>query len=324
MEKREFRSKESYESERITRDLLPPFLESRGFTNVRDERIDTGMSVSQRIHATSPEGAPLTIRVKLCWYREDGIKRYATQLLAKIKNGDWEGSLQHFVDRALQDGVTHFLFAQREGENITSAALVPASEIVAVWCAQRDISNALIKAGRLGRRRKNHAMNGSSPTLWLEDEMAPEVTAALWKHAGVVNLLSIPFRSEIPESIDDTFADIPGLDYSLIGSDGGPRSVVMRSHVRRDHRVRTAVLERANGQCERCGAARKFKGFLDVHHVLGVETSDRVWNCVAICPNCHREAHFSADREQINAELLALAERSVSTATNAKKASMSH
>src|SRR5688500_20252242 len=35
---------------------------------------------------------------------------------------------------------------------------------------QRDISSELIRTGALGRRRKNHAMNGHSPTLWLQDE----------------------------------------------------------------------------------------------------------------------------------------------------------
>ena len=36
---------------------------------------------------------------------------------------------------------------------------------------------------------------------------------------------------------------------------------------------------------------------------LGIDVSDRVWTCVALCPNCHREAHFSPDRDAINAQL---------------------
>ncbi|MBU9434829.1 HNH endonuclease [Burkholderia multivorans] len=30
-----------------------------------------------------------------------------------------------------------------------------------------------------------------------------------------------------------------------------------------------------------------------MHHILGVEKGDRIWNCVALCPNCHRDTHHS-------------------------------
>jgi len=72
-----------------------------------------------------------------------------------------------------------------------------------------------------------------------------------------------------------------------------------------------AVLKRAEGRCERelCGVHRPYSGFLDVHHILGGSVSDRVWTCVALCPNCHREAHFALDRDAINAELRDYARR---------------
>jgi len=68
---------------------------------------------------------------------------------------------------------------------------------------------------------------------------------------------------------------------------------------------------RAKGSCERpkCGERREYPGFLDVHHILGADKRDRVWNCVALCPNCHREAHYAPDHDSLNAELLTLAGR---------------
>jgi len=118
--------------------------------------------------------------------------------------------------------------------------------------------------------------------------------------------------SETPgdaSSLGDTFDDLPAFDYSALGSDGASRQVTVKSHVKRDPRVRRRVIERATAGCERksCEDTRRYAGVLDVHHILGVETSDRYWNCVALCPNCHREAHFAADREKINAELLEFA-----------------
>jgi 5-methylcytosine-specific restriction protein A len=283
--------------------MVPEFLTSRGFQDVEDNTKHIGMSVSQTIHATIHDGTRLSIRVKLCWRpRESKITYSAVQLLAKIRNGDWEGDLRAFVDRARRDGVTHFLFAQREDAQITEAALVPAQELIRIWCAQRDKSEQLIREGRFGKRKKNHAMNGSSPTLWLRDETAPAVTEALWKDPHVQNLVN--FQDDASEIPSDTCDDLDGIDVSLLGSDGAGRLVGQRSFVKRSPRVRTAVLARAKGKCERCQTSRAFISFLDVHHILGAEKSDRVWNCVAICPNCHREAHFAPDCDQINSSLL--------------------
>lgn len=106
--------------------------------------------------------------------------------------------------------------------------------------------------------------------------------------------------------VDDTFDDLPNMDYSSIGSDGAVVKTIMRSETKRDPRVRKAVIIRAGGRCERtgCGVQRDFIGFLDVHHILGVEKSDRYWNCVALCPNCHREVHAAPNRDEINVALL--------------------
>ncbi|QHF00098.1 hypothetical protein PMA4326_000280 [Pseudomonas syringae pv. maculicola str. ES4326] len=75
-------------------------------------------------------------------------------------------------------------------------------------------------------------------------------------------------------------------------------------------KVRKAVIDRCGARCERpgCGASRPYTGFLDVHHILGVEVSDRVSNCVALCPNCHRDAHFSESRDSLNESLLRVAQ----------------
>lgn len=239
---------------------------------------------------------------------------FAAQLFAKIKNGDWESSIRNYVDTASKHSITHFLFVVREGNEITHAASVPIGELASIWYSQRDISNQMIKQGKLGRRRKNHAMNGSSPTLWLRDDLAPEVAEALWKHRGVNDLvrMKVVLGNSGSEAVTgDTFDDLPGLDPSLLGSDGAPRVPIVRSMVKRDQRVRSEVLRRANGKCERedCNILRGFPGFFDVHHILGADVSDRVYNCVTLCPNCHREAHFSPDHDAINEELLTFARR---------------
>lgn len=316
MQKRDFRTQESYVSERITRDMLADFLRERGFSNVGENRKRYGRNESQILSAVSPTGEKIVMRVRLCW-RRDGHKARETtysaaQLLPKVKDDDWEGTLRDKFSREAADGVNYLLVVQRDGERILFAAAIPLTELVEIWCAQRDTSRELIAQGKLGRRHKNHAMNGSSPTIWLQDDRAPAIAGALWNHRGVFDLAKLPVVGRLASSgTDDTFDDIPGVDYSQLGSDGARRMPVIRSNVKRDARVRARVLERAGNACERkgCGVSRSYFGFLDVHHILGADKSDRYWNCVALCPNCHREAHMAPDREQINAELLGYAEQ---------------
>jgi 5-methylcytosine-specific restriction protein A len=196
MSERTFRRPESYAAEDLTRGMLPSFLQDRGFSVERNTLDRQG----QTIVAVSSESESLTMRVRLCWRREtddrdsERIRTYsAAQLLAKIKDGDWVGSLQAKVARERGRGVTHLLFVQRDGTEIKHAALVPLQELVPIWTDQRDISERLIREGKLGRRKKNHAMNGTSPTLWLQDDRGgQEVADALWTHQGVRNLAELP------------------------------------------------------------------------------------------------------------------------------------
>jgi hypothetical protein len=73
--------------------------------------------------------------------------------------------------------------------------------------------------------------------------------------------------------------------------------------------IRKAVLKRANGRCERCGFSFGNSAYLDVHHIIPTESvnisegKDRYNNCVALCPNCHREAHLKDRWEAVQSEL---------------------
>ncbi len=60
------------------------------------------------------------------------------------------------------------------------------------------------------------------------------------------------------------------------------------------------VLQRAGGYCERCGHHAPFlkdsdgSPYLEVHHKtpLAEEGDDTIDNAIALCPNCHRHAHY--------------------------------
>lgn len=315
---RDFRKPESYEAEQRSRDLVKPFLESRGFQVAADERKVTGTAQSQTVTAVSASGQEIRIRVRLCWRkeRETSLLFSAAQLRAHFVDGDWDKTLKQLDQAYYKDGITHVLFFQRAGTIVPHAALVPTSELASILRKQGQVSDKLIREGRMGRIKKNHAMNGGSPTIWLMDNRTPDaclVANVLWQWPGVQDLAKLPIVNSGAEvGVDDTLDDISPPDYSLLGADGAKRNVTKRSGVKRDPRVRIAVVERSQGRCERpsCAVAASYRGFLDVHHILGAEVSDRVWNCVALCPNCHRDAHFAPNCEAINDELLRIAERS--------------
>ncbi|MCE5981973.1 HNH endonuclease [Pseudomonas sp. LF19] len=313
---RVFRGPESIAAEALSRDAIPPFLNDRGYTVIADERIPSGRAVQQFVSVRSPDGQELKIRVRLCWRRggrNPNEKNYAAaQLTARLRSGGWDATLEYLAERDRHHGITHNLLIQRDGDEFIYAALLPVEAVSSIWHRQREVSNELQRRGSMGRIRKNHAENGSSPTLWLQDNRTPDshqVPDSLWQWPNVIDLAKIIPQVE-RKNFDDTFDDCPSPDYSALGRDEGSRLHVVRSEVRRDPRVRSSVLERASA-CERegCGASRNFAGFLDVHHILGVEKSDRVWNCVALCPNCHREAHFSPYATELNMELLKYSEQ---------------
>ena len=88
----------------------------------------------------------------------------------------------------------------------------------------------------------------------------------------------------------------------------------------RSHAIHLYVLKRADGQCEACSARAPFlktdgSPYLEPHHVtrLADEGPDHPAKVIALCPNCHRRAHSSRDKEAFNRRLkkaLARLERS--------------
>ncbi|WP_237718171.1 HNH endonuclease signature motif containing protein [Cupriavidus sp. BIS7] len=255
------------------------------------------------------------MRVRLCWRREgrtSSERKYsAAQLRARLINDSWEETLEFIVQRDRDHGNTHNLIVQRDGGLIIYAALIPREELSGIWFRQRDVSAELHRRKLMGRSSKNHAMNGTSPTIWLQDNRtndSHEVADVLWNWPGVVDLAKIEPHGNV--TAGDTYDDCAGVDYSLMGSDGAARRLVIRSEVKRDPQVRKAVLARTPG-CERdgCPEIKRYPGFLDVHHILGAEKGDRIWNCVVLCPNCHREAHFAPNADALNQQLLRYAER---------------
>jgi 5-methylcytosine-specific restriction enzyme A len=78
----------------------------------------------------------------------------------------------------------------------------------------------------------------------------------------------------------------------------------------RSRAIRLYVLARAAGKCEGCGNAAPFQTrqgtpYLEPHHVRRLTDGgpdDPMW-VVAVCPNCHRRAHYAEDGDEFNESL---------------------
>lgn len=89
-----------------------------------------------------------------------------------------------------------------------------------------------------------------------------------------------------------------------------PAQVVVQQTVFiRNQLVVVEVLLRANGHCEECKRPAPFlrdsdnTPYLEVHHIVRLADGgdDTVENAVALCPNCHRKAHYGQNNPHTTA-----------------------
>lgn len=102
----------------------------------------------------------------------------------------------------------------------------------------------------------------------------------------------------------------PNAKQPPLGNPHPPKDLSDSTGFRRSAEVAAWALRRAKGVCALCQQRAPFisqygQPYLEVHHVqpLGEGGPDTVENVVALCPNCHRRAHFSKETSAIRAKL---------------------
>ncbi|WP_413786225.1 HNH endonuclease [Psychrobacter immobilis] len=84
----------------------------------------------------------------------------------------------------------------------------------------------------------------------------------------------------------------------------------MQSIQNRSTAIKLYAKKRANGICEGCNAIAPFETksgpYLEVHHLtrLADGGADLPQNVIALCPTCHRKAHYSLDHLEFNNQLI--------------------
>lgn len=105
---------------------------------------------------------------------------------------------------------------------------------------------------------------------------------------------------DFQRAVSASLGDRTGRKKRLKAASPKPSQRVLIQNVFvRNADVVAEVLERADGHCEKCGKPAPFlrakdkRPYLEVHHKITLASGgdDTVANAVAVCPNCHREAH---------------------------------
>ena len=155
------------------------------------------------------------------------------------------------------------------------------------------------KRGKKGLPGQNHVWFADSSE---GDQVKREVSRLICQEFDREQLETSAIELENALRLDDP---PPGVKQ--------PISQTQRVTVRgRDRDVWKFTLRRADGTCELCEKPAPFhipepegRPFLEVHHVTPLADGgpDTVENTVALCPNCHREAHKGVDRAGIRKRL---------------------
>jgi 5-methylcytosine-specific restriction protein A len=116
------------------------------------------------------------------------------------------------------------------------------------------------------------------------------------------------------ESPPDVENDLHKIKEAALRYEPQPKQSTQALHEYRlaSYLIKKYARLRANGICECCDKPAPFVDvngypFLEVHHIfrLADDGPDSPVNVAAICPNCHREAHFGSNIEEIRGKLAA-------------------
>jgi 5-methylcytosine-specific restriction protein A len=97
---------------------------------------------------------------------------------------------------------------------------------------------------------------------------------------------------------------------ALAAPDGEDLTARLQTVRERSRDVRRYVLARAGGVCEACDKPAPFETaegepFLEAHHIRRLSDGgpDNPRWVAAVCPNCHRRAHYGVDAVEVNGKL---------------------
>jgi hypothetical protein len=131
----------------------------------------------------------------------------------------------------------------------------------------------------------------------------------------VRNLISSRRKTGIPDFDDDALREANIDELRKIALLNARRSVKAKEQKKlyraRSLAIKLYVLRRSKGFCEGCKVPAPFHTldglpYLEPHHTLRLadDGPDHPAHVIALCPNCHRRAHYAEDAKAFNKSLI--------------------
>lgn len=268
-----------YEREAV---LFTAAVRALGACGYSSLQFDIGGKKSRRRHVTcvSPNGETCAIWIK-------SATRWGDMAAAvpfpwkKFSNYDGVAAVTFACQAAEKNGATHFLAIAGDVHSgvLSFARLYPLAAIPILVAAQASLIDSVFYRA----------------------------------HSAALIIQSFaPKFAEAAEAASATGEDIlskPHLHLTAVDAQPATRSRSGKIY-RRDPKVRAKILQIAAGRCECCCEfgflTEAGDRYLETHHIVGVSEHgpDAMNNIIAVCPTCHRKAHYSAERVQIERKML--------------------
>jgi hypothetical protein len=270
----------SHEREAVLFAAAARALGAYGYSSLQ---FDIGGKKARRryVNCVAPSGEPCSIWIKSAthWPQMAVAVRFPWKKLSVSPDG--VGAVTVACEAAAKRGATHLLaIVGDEQSGVLSFARVYAlADVPSLVSAQAAVIDSVF-------------YRAHSASLVVQ-AIAPEFVEA----TAVTNAMGVDILS--PSSRTSTAIAEATVTRARSGN-----------AYRRDPKVRAEVLKIAGGRCECCGElgflTEAGERYLETHHVVGVSERgpDSSGNVVAVCPLCHRKAHYAADRIQIERTML--------------------
>jgi 5-methylcytosine-specific restriction protein A len=221
-----------------------------------------------------------------------------------VTSGGRHGRKAGYFDEKNIDGSWKYFGQGQSGNHSSSNAanrkLLDGSDSVLLFLT-REPTAAEIRLK--GNYRKSFKFQGAFNVCRYEI-VVPDAGSRQGDRLFCFHLIPVADEYYFTDLEDTDSTDIASLRNRLLSQ---PRKlgvgISVAAYRLRSRQIRKYAILRSRGRCEACGAPPPFvgdngQGFLEVHHItrLADDGFDAPENIVAVCPNCHRKAHYSVDR----------------------------
>jgi 5-methylcytosine-specific restriction protein A len=219
------------------------------------------------------------------------------------------GAKHGYADTWQKDGSFHYCGEGQTGD----MRLVRGNRAIA---SHAGLSHDLLLFETTGKGRPVRYVGQFVCAGWFTERL-PDTEGAL-RDALIFKLVPLSASAEavttaLPEQPKSTeeFNSLRARAYAAarMPKDVSPNDAV-RSYFTRSIVIRDYALARAGGSCELCGSSAPFVTnagvpFLEVHHIERLTDGgpDSPSSVAALCPNCHREAHYGQKADAIKQRL---------------------